>query len=76
MNMKNRKVAALPRAGIEANNELSSLLILGMALMLLRGLITLKVLKALRLAEGIAGMSSIIPRITTRKSIQFHPSLR
>jgi hypothetical protein len=47
---------------------------LGKALMLLRGLSTLNVLKAFKFAAGIAGMNSMIPMHTTRKSSQFHGS--
>ncbi len=71
-------------AGNEFKSELTSLRMLGRALMLLRGLITLKVRRTFKF--GRDGMNSIplkyenhnkpYPIITAMKSIQFHASLR
>lgn len=75
-NMKNIKTTALAKLGSDANSDPISLRMLGNAFMDLKGLNTLNVLKALRLAAGIAGINSMIPIHTTRKSSQFHGSLR
>ena len=74
--MKNIKITALPKLGRDASKDPMSLLMLGNALMDLRGLSTRKVLKAFRLAAGSAGINSIMPMQTTRKSSQFQGSLR
>ena len=74
--MKNMNTTAFPRLGKEASKDPISLLILGKALIDLRGLSTLNVLRALRLAAGREGMNSIIPMHTTKKSSQFQGSLR
>jgi hypothetical protein len=65
------KMTAFPRAGSDASNELISFFILGNALMDLRGLNTLNVLKALRLEPPMPGIYSITPTQTTAKSNQF-----
>ena len=74
--IKNMKTTAFPRLGRDASKDPMSLLILGNALMDLRGLNTLNVLRAFKLAAGSAGMSSNMPMHTTKKSSQFHGSLR
>ena len=68
--MKNMNTTALPRLGKEAKSDSISLLILGKALMDLRGRNTLRVLSAFRFAPGKKGMNSTIPITTTKKSRQ------
>lgn len=75
-NMKNIKITAFPRLGKDASKDPMSLLMLGKALIDLRGLKTLNVLRAFKFAAGKEGMNSIIPIQTTRKSSQFQGSLR
>lgn len=74
--MKKRNIMAFPSFGRDPNKELSKRLILGIAFIVLSGLRTLIVLRALKLAVGIFGIISAMPSNTTKKSIQFHPSLR
>jgi len=73
--MKNMKTTTLPRLGRDASKDPINLLILGNALMDLRGLNTLIVRRAFKLAEGI-GVYSMIAIQTTIKSSQFQASRR
>lgn len=61
--------------GIERIIPEASLLIVGKDFIVLRGLKILKALSGLSETEGI-GVSSMIPKITTMKSIQFQYSLK
>lgn len=53
MKMNSKKIRALPSLGRDPNSELRRRLILGTALIVFRGLSTLIVLSALKLADGI-----------------------
>lgn len=67
---KTIKNKALKSDGIEENIPVTSFLMAGNALIVLRGLRIQKALSGLRETDGI-GVSSKIPKITTMKSIQF-----
>lgn len=72
--MKSMKIATLAKLGREAIRVWTYLLMEGTALILLRGLSTLRVLKAFKLTSP--PINSITPVSTTKKSITFQPSLR
>ena len=76
--MKSRKRTAFPRLGRAASKELMSLLMLGKALIDLKGLNILKVRRGFKFVSGraSAGTNSMIPMHTTKKSSQFHGSRR
>ena len=69
--MKNMNRTALKSSVTEFSRVLIYFFKFGKALMLLRGLNTLRTLKDLRLATFMNGISSIKPTITTRVSSQF-----
>ena len=72
-----RNIVTLAKPGSEANSAVISSFILGIELMLLRGLRILKVRNAFRLLlDSIPGTRSGILIATTKKSSQFQPSLR
>lgn len=73
MKMNIINITALNNLSMEPVNELTSLRILGNALILRRGLKTLSVLSALTLNQLIY-IISIKPVITTTKSSQLHTS--
>lgn len=67
-------MVAFPSSGSELIRVATSLLILGIALILLNGLITLKVLNDFKLT--LDDTKSRTPVMTMIKSMKFQPSLR
>ena len=73
IDMNRKKKTMFTSYGRDSSSELTSLLMLGTALILLRGLMTLRVLRDLRL--GMFGNIDIQLIMTTAKSKIFHGSL-
>ena len=82
MKMKPRKMVTLPSSGSELRRAPTSYLMLGTALMLFRGLITLKTRSGLILIDprlGLAAfcaLNSMMPEIAITKSMTFQTSYR
>jgi hypothetical protein len=86
MKMKHRNSVTLPSSGKELIRAPTSYLMLGIALMLLSGLITLKILNGLMFnaawcdpkfeLEARRAQNSIIPDAAITKSITFQTSLK
>lgn len=74
MKINKRKIPTFANSGIDFIRAETRVLRLGKAFILFKGLSTLRVLKAFKLTDF--KVISIIPVITTKKSITFHPSRR
>ena len=73
--MKNMKITALARVGIESNRESIRFLIDGIDLMLRSGLSTRSTRNTLIVERENNGKNSTMPIMTTIKSSQFQASL-
>lgn len=82
MNTKPRKIVTLANSGNELIRAETSCLILGIALILFKGLMTLTTLRALKLtpiADSVLLVdptNSMTPEMAIRKSTMFHVSLK